>query len=60
MGNALQQTMQGIDSESSASDYLLAAIALQMDPESITAPDCNSVAGFDLGGDTHGDTTQPR
>ena len=54
MGNALQQTMQGIDSESSASDYLLAAIALQMDPESITAPDCNSVAGFDLGGDTHG------
>ncbi|EIK73493.1 hypothetical protein PseBG33_2889 [Pseudomonas synxantha BG33R] len=54
MGKALQQTMQGVDSESSASDYLLAAIALQMDPESITAPDRNSVAGFDLGSDTRG------
>ena len=54
MGKALQQTMQGVDSESSASDYLLAAIALQMDPESITAPGRNSVAGFDLGSDTRG------
>ncbi len=53
MGKALQQTMQGIDSDSSASDYLLAAIALQMDPESITAPDRTKVAGFDLGSDMH-------
>ncbi|WP_236479329.1 SET domain-containing protein, partial [Pseudomonas sp. PA-4-8C] len=53
MGKTLQQTMQGIDSDSSASDYLLAAIALQMDPESITAPDRNKGAGFDLGSDTH-------
>ncbi|QXH79195.1 SET domain-containing protein-lysine N-methyltransferase [Pseudomonas salmasensis] len=53
MGKVLQQTMQGIDSESSASDYLLAAIVLQMDPESITTPDRTSVADFDLGSDTH-------
>lgn len=38
MGKTLQQRMQGIDSDSSVMDYLLAGIALQMDPESITAP----------------------
>lgn len=54
MGKALQQSMQGIDSDRSATDYLLAAIALQMDPESITTPDRNTIAGFDLATDTHG------
>ncbi|WP_438868783.1 OspG family effector kinase [Pseudomonas sp. L1(2025)] len=54
MGKALQQSMQGIDSDSSVTDYLLAAIALQMDPESITAPARNTVAGFDLAPDTQG------
>ncbi|MCF5080540.1 SET domain-containing protein-lysine N-methyltransferase [Pseudomonas lactis] len=54
MGKALQQTMQGIDSDSSASDYLLAAIALQMDPESITAPDRHKVAGLDLTSENYG------
>lgn len=53
MGKALQQRMQGIDNESSATDYLLAGIALQMDPESITAPDRNKIAGFDLASDKH-------
>lgn len=53
MGKALQQRMQGIDSDSSVTDYLLAGIALQMDPESITAPDRNKVAGFDLASDKH-------
>lgn len=53
MGKALQQRMQGIDSESSVTDYLLAAIALQMDHESITAPARNKIAGFDLASDKH-------
>ena len=53
MGKALQQTMRGIDSQSSVSDYLLAALILQLDPESITAPERNKVAGFDLSCDQH-------
>ncbi|MDD1000646.1 SET domain-containing protein-lysine N-methyltransferase [Pseudomonas sp. TNT2022 ID642] len=53
MGTALQRRMQGIDSESSAMDYLLAGIALQMDPESITAPHRNKAAGFDLASNRH-------
>ncbi|WP_330210186.1 SET domain-containing protein-lysine N-methyltransferase [Pseudomonas sp. AM4(2022)] len=53
MGKALQQRMQGIDSESSVTDYLLASIALQMDPESITAPDRHTIAGFDLASDKY-------
>lgn len=48
MGKALQQNMQGIATPTSSNDYLLAAIALQLDPESITAPHRNKVAGFDL------------
>ncbi|WP_339538845.1 SET domain-containing protein-lysine N-methyltransferase [Pseudomonas sp. RA_15y_Pfl2_54] len=53
MGNALQRRMQGIDSESSAMDYLLAGITLQLDPESITAPDRRKTADFDLASDQH-------
>lgn len=53
MGKALQQRMQGIDSDSSVTDYLLAGIALQMDPESITAHDRNNIAGFDLASDKY-------
>jgi len=48
MGKALQQRMQGIDSASSVTDYLLAGIVLQMDHESISAPARNKIAGFDL------------
>ncbi|MCK3827119.1 SET domain-containing protein-lysine N-methyltransferase [Pseudomonas sp. W2Aug9] len=51
MGKALQQRMQGIDSASSVTDYLLAGIALQMDHESISAPARNKIAGFDLASD---------
>jgi hypothetical protein len=50
MGEALQERMKGIATDSSATDYLLAAIALQMDPESITEPRRNRVAGLDLDG----------
>jgi hypothetical protein len=53
MGRALQQKMQGIDSASSAIDYLLAGITLQLDPESITTPDRHKTAGFDLASDRH-------
>ena len=53
MGKALQERMQGVDTDKSATDYLLAAMALQLDPESITAPKRNSIAGFDLTSDKH-------
>lgn len=53
MGKALQERMQGVATDKSAMDYLLAAMALQLDPESITAPKRNSVAGFDLASNKH-------
>lgn len=53
MGQDLQQRMQGIANDSSVTDYLLAGIALQLDPESITAPHRNQIAGFDLASDKH-------
>lgn len=48
LGSALQEQMQGIATDSSTLDYLLAAVILQLDPDSIAAPQRNSVAGFDL------------
>lgn len=48
LGAALQEQMQGIATDSSTLDYLLAAVTLQLDPASITAPQRNRVAGFDL------------
>lgn len=53
MGKDLQERMQGVASNTSVTDYLLAAIALQLDPESITAPDRNKIAGFDLASNEH-------
>lgn len=53
MGKALQEQMQGVATDSSGMDYLLAALALQLDPESITAPSRNTVAGFDLASNKH-------
>lgn len=53
MGKALQERMQGVATDNSAMDYLLAAMTLQLDPESITAPKRNSIAGFDLASDKH-------
>lgn len=48
MGKHLQEKMQGLANHSSATDYLLAAIATQMDPESINTPHRHKLAGFDL------------
>lgn len=48
MGKALQEKMQGVATPSSSTDYLLAAMTLQLDPESITEPDRHKIAGFDL------------
>lgn len=53
LGKYLQQQMGGIATDRSAGDYLLAAIAVQMDPESIGAPLRNKVAGFDLASEQH-------
>ncbi|WP_332846905.1 hypothetical protein [Pseudomonas lactucae] len=53
IGKALQQTMQGVASDSSASDYLLAGVLLQLDPASRTDPQRNTVAGFKLSSDKH-------
>jgi hypothetical protein len=48
MGKALQQQMQGIATDSSTTDYLLAAMTLQLDQESIMSFRRNSLAGFEL------------
>lgn len=48
LGKHLQEQSGGIATANSATDYLMAAIQLQLDPESITAPQRNNVAGFDL------------
>ncbi|UEH05941.1 hypothetical protein [Pseudomonas sp. HN8-3] len=53
MGKDLQERMQGLASDSSVTDYLLAGITLQLDPESITAPHRNKIAGFDLASNQH-------
>lgn len=50
LGKTLQVQMQGIANDSSQTDYLLAAINLELDPESMSSPDRNQVAGFDLSG----------
>lgn len=53
MGKALRENMQGLATEHSDTDYLLAAINLQLDPESVKAVDRNKVAGFDLASPQH-------
>ncbi len=53
MGKALREHMQGIATERSDTDYLLAAINLQLDPDLATALDRNTVAGFDLAAQAH-------
>lgn len=53
MGKALRENMQGLATEHSDTDYLLAAINLQMDPESVKTVDRNKVAGFDLASPQH-------
>ena len=53
LGKYLQQQMGGIATDRSAGDYLLAAMAVQMEPEPIGAPQRNKVAGFDLASEKH-------
>ena len=53
LGKHLQEQMGGIATDRSVNDYLLAAIAVQLDPQSIAAPHRNKVAGFDLASDAH-------
>lgn len=53
LGQAVQTKMNGIATDTSANDYALAAIQLMLDPESLTAPHRNRVAGFDLAHKNH-------
>ena len=53
LGQAMQTKMDGIATDSSANDYALAAIQLMLDPESLTSPQRNHVAGFDLAHKKH-------
>lgn len=53
MEQSLQARMGGIAGEEGTLDYVLAAIAVQMDHESQGLPQRNSVAGFDLAQPAH-------
>lgn len=53
LGQAIQQQLKGIATPNSVSDYVLAAINLGLDPESINQPRRNTVAGFDLAQEQH-------
>lgn len=48
LGQAIQAKLEGFASDSSLNEYLLAAIQLGLDPESLATPALNTVAGFDL------------
>ncbi|MBT2374319.1 hypothetical protein J7E41_20055 [Pseudomonas fluorescens] len=48
MGLAIQTQLNGIATDTSINEYALAAIHSVLDPESITVPRRNKVAGFDL------------
>ncbi|MBS7675644.1 hypothetical protein KIN13_19775, partial [Vibrio cholerae] len=49
MGQFIQARLGGIATSTSVNDYLLAAIALGLDPQALRAPVRNSVGGFDIG-----------
>lgn len=53
LGQAIQAKLEGFASDSSLNEYLLAAIQLGLDPESLAAPTHSTVAGFDLAQDGH-------
>lgn len=53
LGQTLQTRLNGIATETSVNDYVLAGIQLGLDAESISAPDRNKVAGFDLAQKQH-------
>lgn len=48
LGEALQNKLESISTDSSVNDHVLAAINLDLDQASITQPRRNKVAGFDL------------
>lgn len=53
LGLAMQTKLNGISTDSSINDYTLAALQLTLDPQSITSPHRNRVAGFDLAKESH-------
>ena len=53
LGQAIQTQLGGYATNSSLNEYLLAAIHLGLDPESLEAPAPSSVAGFDLAREAH-------
>lgn len=53
MGKALERGLNGIATQNSQNDYLLAAISGQMDPESVQTPQRNTLAGFDVASSEH-------
>ncbi|MDQ0740119.1 glycosyltransferase [Pseudomonas sp. W4I3] len=53
LGQLIQAKLKGIATPTSINDYLLAAIHIGLDPESLSNPARNSVAGFDLGQSQH-------
>ncbi len=52
-GQALQSMAKGMWTETSINDYLLATLQLVLNPESLTQPSRNWVAGFDLAQSAH-------
>ena len=53
LGNALQTQLNGIPTSTSLNDYVLAAINIGLDLESLERTGRNTVAGFDLAGQAH-------
>lgn len=53
LGLAIQTKLNGIPTDTSLNDYLLTAIHLGLDPESLQSPSRNKVAGFDLDAPQH-------
>lgn len=53
LGQAIQTRLGGIATNTSVNDYLLAAIHLGLNPQSVGTPARNRVAGFDLGQRQH-------
>lgn len=53
LGQAIQDQLGGLATDTSVNDYALGAIHLLLDPESITAPHRNRVAGYDLAQQAH-------
>lgn len=53
LGNALQTQLNGIPTQTSVNDYVLAAIGIGLDLGSLDHPARNTLAGFDLAGQAH-------